>query len=115
MITVRKHIHFKCAWCGHEAWHALRVAETQEKNTYVCERCQAISKPKNYLLVNFGFGVIIGSIVGVLAYWIFTRYLFSSSPAFALLAATPLALIVTWLIAPVYSRLFYRWTRATPA
>jgi len=108
MVTVRKRIHFKCPVCGHESNYALQVAESA-KNTYVCEQCKSISVPKNYMIGNVIYGALLGALVGVLAYWIFTRYLFSASPGFAILAATPLVLIIGWLLAPIYSRLVYRW------
>ena len=109
MITVRKRIHFKCPVCGYEANYALQVVGVEEKNTYVCERCNSVSVPRNYILVNVGYGAIVGAIMGVIAYWIFTRYLFSSSPAFAMLAAVPFGLIAGWILVPLYSRVFYRW------
>ena len=114
MVTVRKRIHFKCPACGHESNYALQVAETENKNTYVCGQCKSISMPKNYLIGNVIYGAFLGALVGVLAYWMFTRYLFSASPGFAILASTPMALIIGWLLAPVYSRLVYRWRATEP-
>ena len=114
MVTIRKRVHFKCPACGNETNYALQVTGSENKNTYVCERCNSISVPKNYLLVNFAYGAILGGLVGIVAYWIFTRYLFNVSPVFAILAATPFGLILVWILTPIYSQLFYRWTLVKP-
>jgi hypothetical protein len=112
MVTIRKRVYFKCPKCGHATRYALQISG--EKNSYVCERCSSISTPKNYLLGSFVYGAVLGGLMGVIAYWIFTRYLFTASPAFAILAAVPIGLILAWLVAPILSRVFYRWTLIKP-
>lgn len=109
MPTVRKRIHFKCPACGNERNYALQVVE--DKNRYVCEKCGVSSKPRNYLVLNVVHGALLGMIVSALAYWLFKQFMFNSPPVFAILAATPLVLIVSWVLIPFYSKLFYRWER----
>jgi len=107
--TVRKRIHFKCPACGNEHNYALRVAE--DKNRYICDKCGVISTPKNYLVLNVVHGAVLGVVVALIAYLLFKQYMFDSPPVFAILAATPFVLILSWLLIPFYSRLFYRWER----
>ena len=109
MQTARKRIHFQCPACGHEQGYALKITEAREKNQYLCEKCGAVSTPKNYMFVNVFYGALLGAITGLLAYWLFKQYMFNSPPVFAILAATPIALIVSWMLMPLYSKLFYRW------
>lgn len=109
MPTVRKRIHFKCPVCGNERNYALQAFD--DKNLYVCEKCGATSRPKNYLVLNVVHGALLGVIVSALAYWLFKQFMFDSPPVFAILAATPLVLIVSWVLIPFYSKLFYRWER----
>ena len=109
MHTIRKRIHFKCPACGNEHNYALRVADN--KSRYVCERCGTVSTPKHYVISNVVHGILLGVIVAVLAYLLFTQYMFNSPPVFAILAATPFVLIVSWFLVPFYSKLFYRWEK----
>jgi|tagenome__1003787_1003787.scaffolds.fasta_scaffold20268427_2 predicted RNA-binding Zn-ribbon protein involved in translation (DUF1610 family) len=108
-LMLKKRIYFKCPACGNEHNYALQVAE--ENNRYVCEKCGAISAPKNYLALNVLHGVLLGVVVALIAYLLFKQFMFDSPPVFAILAATPFVLIASWLLIPFYSRLFYRWQK----
>ncbi len=109
MQTVRKRIHFRCPACGHERNYALQASEQSDSNRYLCEKCGAVSTPKNYWVLSIVHGGLLGIFVGLLAYWLFKQYMFDSPPVFAIFAATPLALIFSWILIPFYSRLLYRW------
>lgn len=109
MQTVRKRIHFKCPACNHERNYALLIAKTKGANRYVCENCGIVSRPRNYLVLNILHGSLLGAIVGLLAYLLFTQYMHDSTPALAILAATPFVLIVSWVLIPIYSKFFYKW------
>jgi predicted RNA-binding Zn-ribbon protein involved in translation (DUF1610 family) len=115
MITIRKRIYFRCPSCGHTAWSALQGVGTTKKNTYVCAQCGSWAEPQNYLFMNFIFGVALGGLIGIVAYWIFTRYLFAVSPAFSILSAVPIGIFLTAALYLVCSRLFCKWKSTTQA
>jgi len=90
----------------------LLVVENGTKNTYLCEKCGAVATPKNYVTVNVIYGALIGLTTGLLAYWFFVGYLSDFPPVYAILSAAPFAIILSWLMAPAYSKVTYRWTKA---
>jgi hypothetical protein len=63
-------------------------------------------------MMNLLHGALLGGFASVAAYWLFKQYMFNSPPAFAILAAAPLVLMLSWIFLPYYSRYLYRWSAA---
>ena len=112
MKVSRKRLYFRCPVCSQVKNYGLLVRE-EAKNQYLCETCGAIATPKYYLTVNVIHGALIGLVEGLLAYFIFTRYLFESPPVYSIVLAAPFTFILSWFSAPLYSRVAYRWTKLT--
>lgn len=62
------------------------------------------------MLASILYGVGLGAVSGGIAYVLFRWYMFNSTPVFPILAATPFAVLISWLCMPFYAALTYRWS-----
>lgn len=110
MQTKRQRIFFKCPTCGHEAPYALRVQEGELRKAYLCERCGAVSKARNYLGRMLVYGIGMGAVAAAITYgvWWATRGVIDS--LLALLVALIIICALAWVVAYPFSRFLTWWS-----
>lgn len=104
MALRKRSIYFKCPHCGHED------SEFDARSSTTCPKCGTRVKMTTVLLPNLLVGVVLGAVIIVLGFGLFS--VTGAKPLYVLLGVAPVVIIVAWMMSSRLKKHLHRWTRA---
>jgi hypothetical protein len=96
--------------CGYKSKYARQIKYGLMHSEFRCENCSAAVTAKRGLLFDALLGLILGAVLGGLAYVAFVAFLSSYPPVVSILVVAPLVLVATYYVfGPMYGMWTLRW------